>query len=242
MVIPIGIGSDQFPNYLGRINFFGEHILGTNKIVGPGDSLSSIAEEVGHFWEYLWNHPNNMTLKEERKNPETLVPGDVVHVPDLREKSLSCETAYRNRFRRRGIPVKIAFTVSEQNGDPFTGKAYTLVVGKQEFTGATDGNGYLEHWVATTEKSANLTVVIDEIGLPESLEWEIDIGHLPPYNVLPGLQARLNNLGYVCGNIDNDIGDKTIAALKQFQSDNDLDVTGEMDDVTQNTVRDVHGS
>lgn len=117
----------------------------TNWAVGPGDSLSSIADETGHFWEFLWAHPKNEDLKNLRDNPETLVPGDSVFIPDLREKAMPCKIEQKNRFRRRGVSIKVAFTVALQDGEPFVGKSYSLIVGKAKFSGETDANGYLEH-------------------------------------------------------------------------------------------------
>lgn len=40
------------------------------------------------------------------------------------------------------------------------------------------------------------------------------------------LQEKLNNLGYNCGNVDNNFGSKTLEAVKSFQSVNHLTVDG----------------
>jgi N-acetylmuramoyl-L-alanine amidase len=34
--------------------------------VKPGDCVSSIAHRNGLFWETVWNHPENQSLKSER--------------------------------------------------------------------------------------------------------------------------------------------------------------------------------
>ena len=46
------------------------------------------------------------------------------------------------------------------------------------------------------------------------------------------LQKRLNELGYSVGKADGDFGNKTKAAIEQFQGDNGLDVTGIADEKT----------
>lgn len=46
------------------------------------------------------------------------------------------------------------------------------------------------------------------------------------------LQNRLNELGYSVGKADGDFGNKTKAAIEQFQGDNGLDVTGIADEKT----------
>ncbi|MGB9698788.1 MAG: LysM peptidoglycan-binding domain-containing protein [Thermodesulfobacteriota bacterium] len=50
--------------------------------VKQGDCLSSIGEKYGIFWEKIWNQPKNDKLKEKRKNPNILYPGDVIFIPD----------------------------------------------------------------------------------------------------------------------------------------------------------------
>lgn len=51
------------------------------------------------------------------------------------------------------------------------------------------------------------------------------------------LQTILHALGYTLGHIDGIEGPKTAAALKKFQKDYDLDVTGEVDDDTNSALR-----
>jgi N-acetylmuramoyl-L-alanine amidase len=41
-----------------------------------------------------------------------------------------------------------------------------------------------------------------------------------------GLQARLNNLGFDCGDVDGVIGPKTETAIRGFQESEGLDVDG----------------
>ena len=40
------------------------------------------------------------------------------------------------------------------------------------------------------------------------------------------LQERLNELGYDCGKVDGDYGQKTYSAVKHFQNDNNIAVDG----------------
>lgn len=50
-------------------------------IVKPGDSPQKIAQKYGMTWEYLYNHPVNMSLKVKRLNPNIILPGDIVVIP-----------------------------------------------------------------------------------------------------------------------------------------------------------------
>ena len=37
--------------------------------VKQGDCISSIADQMGFFWDTVWNDPNNEQLRNRRKNP-----------------------------------------------------------------------------------------------------------------------------------------------------------------------------
>ena len=53
---------------------------------------------------------------------------------------------------------------------------------------------------------------------------------------ITGVQARLNNLGYFAGSIDNDLGEMTQDAVRRFQMDNGLQVTGNPDDIRDKLI------
>jgi peptidoglycan hydrolase-like protein with peptidoglycan-binding domain len=56
------------------------------------------------------------------------------------------------------------------------------------------------------------------------------------------VQARLANLGYWPGPLDGILGPRTQAALRLFQGDHNLEMTGEDDDDTVKALFDEHGS
>ena len=67
--------------------------------VEAGDCLISIAAHYGFSVDMIWNLADNASLKDKRKDPNTLVPGDIVVIPDRREKVVSCETAKTHTFK-----------------------------------------------------------------------------------------------------------------------------------------------
>ncbi len=104
-------------------------------LVSEGETLTSIADKCGFYWETLWNHPGNAELKKKRGEPHCLVVGDVVRVPEIRAKSESCVTEKVHVFRKRtGIQIPVRTWIEIQLWDqvtrePVAGAAYRLILG-----------------------------------------------------------------------------------------------------------------
>jgi N-acetylmuramoyl-L-alanine amidase len=206
-----------------------------------GDSILSLAEDSGHFWETIWNASENAELRELRDNPETLAPGDKIYVPEIVPSERAADTAKRHTFRRKGVPARIALQLQVQNGPKFAGIVYELLIGGKTHSGKTDGEGRIDHWLPTNEKKGTLTFWPEEPGYPKEIKMEIEINHLAPADTVQGLQRRLCNLGYDCGGEDGTVGEKTKAAIEAFQEAQGVDVTGVADAATFSKMEDVHG-
>lgn len=203
-----------------------------NYTVQPGDGMSSIAERHGFFADTLWNLPQNAALKSARKSAEVLLPGDKVHVPDLRQKQESRPVDLVHQFKRKGVPVEIRFSVVEEGGRVFADKPYVLSIGQRRYEGRTDAKGGLHHWVSPSSHSGTLTVTLDEPGYPSKLVRELRIGHLQPVESVAGYQARLQNLGYYKGPITGSETEASRTSLKLFQVAEGLAPTGKADEQT----------
>jgi hypothetical protein len=82
--------------------------------VRSGDCMSSLAFDRGFIWETLWNHPKNADLKSKRRDPNILLEGDVVWIPDLTLKHEPRATEKRHRFKLKGTPAKLRLRILEE--------------------------------------------------------------------------------------------------------------------------------
>jgi hypothetical protein len=198
--------------------------------VQSGDSVASIAASAGHLPATIWNDPANAALKEARPDPELLVPGDCLTVMPLRVKQVQCATGRRHVFRALLQPITFTIVVEDEDGTPFASKKWKLTADGHSFEGQTDAEGKIAVTLrAATTKRGQLSIWLDEPGLPDPWIREVSIGALLPVEELRGVQQRLANLGFYDGAVDGVLGPATAAAIRVFQTEQQLDVTGATD-------------
>lgn len=207
----------------------GEHV------VREGECISSIAVETGHFWETIWNDGANATLREARVNPNVLLIGDRVHIPEKRRKDESITPETRHRFRRRGEPSKliVRFTIEDT---PRANEPYVLTIDGVTTEGVTDANGVLNAFLPGNARRA--LVVLGHPG--ETTQYRLMLRELSPITEIVGVQQRLNNLDFDCGPEDGILNEETTAALSRFQTRYGLQATGKPDEATRSRLATVH--
>lgn len=204
-------------------------------LVQQGECISSISYESGFFPDTIWNLPDNSELKNKRKDPNILMPGDTVVIPDKREKKESLEYGKRNRFKRKGVPQKFVMTVKELD-DVIPDAPYILNIdGKIIREGKTDDDGKITEWIPPDSREGILT-------LKETGEhFNLLFGYVDPIDEISGIQDRLSNLGYYDGPDDGIFNEDLKEALINFQLANGLKSTGEIDDSTKSKLKEVLG-
>ena len=212
--------------------------MATNHQVKQGDCISSIAFENGFFPDTLWDHPNNAELKQKRQDPNVLLPGDIVFVPDKRLKEVSEPTNQVHKFRYKSTPAKFRLQITE-DGQPRADVPYVLTVDGvivSKSGDKTTSNGMVICSISPLAREGILTVGTGE----ETVEYNLVMGFLNPVHELTGVKQRLRNLGLYDGAIDNNLNEETKDSLRAFQSLYKLDVTGEQNQATLAKLRDLH--
>lgn len=203
--------------------------------VSQGECVESIACDHGLFWKTVWDDEGNKSLRQDRKSPNHLLPGDMLFVPELRLKEETAPTEQRNRYRVKGRLAKLLIRLLNF-GDPCANIGWKATVAGREQEGTTDGDGNLE--VQVHPCTASVVLVLDS-----GITFDLQLRHLDPIETLSGAQARLNNLGYEAGPVDGLDGPLTQAAARAFQADYPpLEVDGIIGPKTRAELEEVYGS
>lgn len=202
--------------------------------VKQGEHLVQIAWEHG-FVDYhtIWDYHENAELKQKRQNPHVLFPGDSLTLPEKDEKAEDGATGQRHRFRLQSEPLLLRLVVKDLNDEPLADTACTLQVELNSYDLITDGAGGIEQTISPTAENGKLLI--------EDIEIPIKIGYLDPVEELSGQMARLNNLGYSAGGIDDFDDLQFRSAVEEFQCDHNLVVDGICGFDTQAKLKDIHG-
>jgi N-acetylmuramoyl-L-alanine amidase len=216
-------------------------------VVG-GDCVSSIAYENGFFWKTLWNLPQNADLKTKRKNPNVLMTGDILHIPDLTIKNEPGATEATHKFMLNGVPEIFRMKLLDAFHKPRANLDYVIVIEGDSRRGKTDANGGITESIPPSAKTGQLIVAAPGDkngkpipGQPAKQIMNLQLGNLNPISEVSGIKARLTNLGFYQGPIDESLDDDTKRAIRAFQRRKGLPVTGVADDATKNMLLKVHG-
>ena len=196
--------------------------------VRDGDCVSNVAAEHGMLPETLWRHPDNRSLREQRKDPNVLEAGDTLVVPEKSLRTESGATEQRHQFRRLG-GARLRLRLTEDDR-PRANIPFVLEVADQTVEGNTDADGFLDAPVPPTAVEGLLRLQVD--GREELVR--LQIGFLDPLDSDKGVRDRLRGIGV---DAEGNLAD----ALRRFQGKVGLEPSGKLDDATRARLEEVFG-
>lgn len=233
----------------GQVNDMGKY-----HTVEQGEYLAMIARNYGFAsWKTIWDAAENQELKDKRKNPNILFPGDKVFIPDKETREETRATEKKHKFELQSEPLKVRIVLLGLKNKPLEGHECTLTVEGVSEKITTKADGKLE--MTVSEKAAQGRLA--DLGRPgpqfrTERQIPLRIGDLDPVDKVSGQIARLNNLGYGAGDIpdhaptesEEEAVRKSLqfrSAVEEFQCDFSLKVDGICGEKTQKKLEQVHG-
>jgi hypothetical protein len=211
--------------------------------VEQGDCLANVAQQYGFAdWRTIYDHDLNGDLRNARPDPNVLLPGDRLVIPDKRDRTETGQTAMVHTYRVMRKETRLRVVVRDIDGSLLSGKRYRLKVEDAVYEGTLGEDALLDQIIPADALDGELTVWADDDIADYQDTWMLKLGHMDPVEALTGIQARLNNLGYDCGPVDGLDGPRTQAAVRAFQKAQKLEVDGLGGPRTQAALKKEHGS
>ncbi len=215
----------------------------TYHTVEQGEYLSQIASQYGfRSYETIWNHPSNAALKQKRDNPNVLLPGDRLFIPEKRDSPQGRPTDNKHQFQVTSTKLSLRLRLTNRFDNPIANRRCALEFNGERKVLSTTGEGQVETPIPQTTHQAHLTLD-DPINGP--LQQDLRVGDLDPVTEPSGQLARLVNMGYYLGEQDTVDDEQLRSAIEEFQCDHHQDYNLTVDGVcgpkTQNALKQVYG-
>lgn len=195
--------------------------------IKQGDTLIALAAKNGlESWETILDAPENAELKKKRPDPGILKEGDRVFIPNkvMRHEPSAVDAKHPYKVSRPTAWIRVA--VKDEHGAALKGKKYTLSVDSNVTGGTIADDGVIERAVPVNASEGTLTVWLDDA---TTEVWSLRIGHMDPLDEDSGIEARLANLGFDCGDL--------ASSVRAFQERLGLEATGTVDDALRETLK-----
>ena len=208
-------------------------------VIRQGDYLQKLAFAHGFDEEAVWNDPKNAALKDTRKDPNLLLPGDVIHFPRSTREGQPLSKGTTNTYKAKVPTTKVHFTFEDAKG-PLAGEAYVIEGLGAPLEGTADGTGKVEIEAPVHVREVRVTFK------KKGLIFPVFIGDMDPIDEPSGVRQRLQHLGYLQPAPDalseEAAAHRDTEAITAFQRDKGLSPTGTIDDATRSALDAAHGT
>ncbi len=232
--------------------------------IGKGESVPFLAAGWGFMWQTIWNDGNNSDLKTKRVDPDILLAGDSLYVPDMTAKDVSKPVEQTHNFvkkipkakfvlvlrrvpaAKKGIEAGTTEFWNYKDADPAPPDDEAAANVPYHFyadgvlidQGNTDGNGQLS---VTFSPVAAAGRVIFNRGTPQEISMDLGFREMDPLSEVTGVCKRLYNLGFPCPTDSTEVTVDVQMAIQAFQKKYQLTVNGTIDDPTRNKLKEIYG-
>jgi N-acetylmuramoyl-L-alanine amidase len=169
-------------------------------IVKQGDHLAKLAYKFGFDADAVWKDPQNEQLRQQgylSQDPNILNPTDMLYIPgDTPPTMHTLTVGCTNTFVSDAPSMTLTLKLVGQDSSRYSSRPYTIQELDQLSGLKTDGDGVLTFKAPVTLNVA--TVVFSDNGET----WVLSIGHLDPIDTLSGVFQRLQNLGFLGGELN----------------------------------------
>jgi hypothetical protein len=197
-------------------------------VVVQGEYLSKLAALYGFDPKTVWHDAKNDELRQKRPDPEVLCPGDILYVPEKPQTSLPITIGSANTFEGRVPSVKLIARFRDDKG-PLANEPYE--VPQYGLKGTTDAQGQIDVEVPVVDHGVE--VLLTQRGWSRTF----NVGDLDPIEESSGVTSRLRHLGYLHAVNDPEAERQ---AVRLFQTDRGLNVTGIVDAATADALTKAH--
>jgi N-acetylmuramoyl-L-alanine amidase len=209
--------------------------------VNQGECGEGIAWAHGlEDFKAVWNSGDNAELRKRRSDPNILMPGDALVVPEAKPRVYMLATGKHHRIVLKIPQKELRLRVLAHKDEPLANAKYRLILDdvRQPREGTTDGDGVLKEKVRVHIRGGLLQI--------DGRRFRLRFNYINPFPAEPdesmsGVSSRLTNLGYESGGASKAGNPALSSALALYQSDAEIDPTGEADSATKDQLEKDYG-
>jgi hypothetical protein len=154
-------------------------------VVQQGECLTSIAAKYGFAdIKPIYEAAENAAFRARRPDPNVILPGDEIVIPERTKKSLSLATGERHRVVVKVPRRKLRVKLELPGGRALTGQPFELVVEGRTINGQVAAENVVEAEVPADATLA--TLLLPKLGF----KVRVGIGHLDPVRDGAGGRTR----------------------------------------------------